>query len=160
MPLFELPAEVGERLDALSEAWNRLRNDVWGRGTTPRAGVPLALANEVADRWTAWRAWYEETRDSMWAALSGGYTAELDAWQRTYAALYAQVKAAGVATPTSPSPIQLPQPPSIPIQIEPPKEPLQVEFAPSARNIIPWVLGLALAGTVIAVVVTTRRRRA
>lgn len=77
-------------LTELSEAWNTLRNDTLGRGTTPL--VPQPLADRIGNTYERWRAWLAKASpldDVMADATASG-------WLSDYRALYAQASATGV----------------------------------------------------------------
>lgn len=53
----ETPADVQRRIDALTDAWNALRNAAFGRSTKPL--VAASLADEVDTGWSRYRTWQQ-----------------------------------------------------------------------------------------------------
>jgi len=89
------PGEAGFRLDKLRDAWNALRNDVWGHGLIAYKDVPNDLAVHVDERWAAWRAWYDDAIKSFAnvAAVHFGteFSRALDEWTDEYGHLQRDV---------------------------------------------------------------------
>ena len=82
-------------LDELSEAWNALRNDVYGRGLA--AKVPPALAADFDRQYSAWR----KALIHMPAAADMMASAYARKWVTKYRALKARVQKAGVKVTAS-----------------------------------------------------------
>lgn len=97
------PGEAGFRLDKLRDAWNLLRNDVWGHGLVAFKDVPNDLAVRVDERWAAWRAWYEDAAKSLYSAVVPGhfgseFSRALDEWTEEYGHLQREVATAVLAS--------------------------------------------------------------
>jgi hypothetical protein len=80
------------KLQELSDAWNSLRNDVFGRGVVPTTAVPKPLADRFANTYDRWRAWLGN------AGVIDDVLADATAasWVSDYRALAADLAAAGV----------------------------------------------------------------
>lgn len=89
-------------LAELSDAWNELRNETLGRGTTPL--VSPGLARRIGAEWEAWRRWYESANPLDDALGSVG----AQQWVERYRALaeYARREGRPVTRGLSPTPVE------------------------------------------------------
>ena len=113
---FDNPWASRDRLNSLSDAWNRLRNDVGGRGLAPVAGVPASLQTRVNNKWVDWRKFFEEASDTTYLPFTDTFEEflrNLNYWQNEYDALYNELQQSKIATPTAPAPWSLPQEPGV-----------------------------------------------
>ncbi len=97
------PGEAGFRLDHLRDAWNLLRNDVWGHGLIAYKDVPNDLAMHVDERWAAWRMWYDDAARAPSNVMTPGhfgteFVRNLDEWTEVYGHLQREVAAAVLAS--------------------------------------------------------------
>lgn len=83
------PGRLRSATEALRDNWNTLRNQVLGRGITPRKDLPKKLTDMVGQEFLNFRRWYDSIRDDLFSEMFGAYQREyqvqLENYQRVWA---------------------------------------------------------------------------
>jgi hypothetical protein len=82
------PAEAERAVQETNDAWNVLRNELYGRATAPRQDVPLEFQTRVLREYDAYRAFVG--RLTAFDAVTNNYSGELSQWRAIYEKLRAQ----------------------------------------------------------------------
>jgi hypothetical protein len=76
------PAEAERAVQETTDAWNVLRNELYGRGVVPRQDVPLEFQTRVLREYAAYRAFVG--RLTAFDSVTNNFSGELSQWRRIY----------------------------------------------------------------------------